>query len=188
MSRRRAPGFTAPLDEHGQHELYAERLRDGRLALGSRRRAGDAWAPAELHVLERPVALALAGWLAEMVEEAWSPSLAERQPEALATARDLYGDAADGAGRLATEMLGQISPALLRRALLLLANSVGPGARDLLVERLNRTRDVSEDAAIRRRLAEGDEALAYAVAAAALFDAIDLGLAGSGAEEFGGPG
>jgi hypothetical protein len=182
VSDRRPAGFSAPLDDQGQAELYAERLRDGRIVLGSRRRNGDDWEPKELHLLDRPAALGLAGWLADSVEDAWLPALGERQAESIRTARDLYGDAADGAARLAMEMLREVSPALLRRALLLVANSIGPEARGQLVERLNSTTDVSEEAILRKRLAESQEALAYLVAAAALFDAIDRGLAGPAAD------
>jgi hypothetical protein len=152
--------------------------------MGTRRRAGeDEWQPGDLLVLDRPAFLALAGWLGEAVEDAWLEAVRERQAEPLRTARELYAEAADGAERLALEMVRQIPPWLLRRALLLLVNSIGPAARESLVDRLNRTPDISEDGLLRRRLAEEEEALAYAVAAAALFDAIDRGLAGPGAEE-----
>jgi hypothetical protein len=175
-------GFSAPLTEEGDVVLFAERLRDGRLALGTRRWDGAEWKPSELHLIERPAYLALAGWLGRIVEESWIESVRERQEESLRTAQDLYGDAADGAERLAVEMMRQLPPSLLRRALLLLVNSIGPESQNRLVERLNLTGDRSEDAQIRRRLAEAQEALAYAVAAAALFDAIEEGLAGPAAE------
>ena len=44
--------------------------------------------------------------------------------------------------------------------------------RERLIQRLNRTSNRSEDAALRRRLADEHEAFAYAVASAALFDAL----------------
>ena len=72
----------------------------------------------------------------------------------------------------------------MRRAMLLLANAIGPGARGRLVERINSTSDRSEDLLLRRRLADENESFAYAIAAAALFDALEegaaLGLEGTG--------
>jgi hypothetical protein len=182
VSEESRTGFSAPLTEEGDVVLFAERLRDGRVALGTRRREGEGWKPSELHLLERPAYLALAGWLGTITEGSWIDSVRERQEESLRTAEDLYGDAADGAERLALEMMRQLPPSLLRRALLLLVNSIGPEAQNRMVERLNRTGDRSEEAMIRRQLAEAQEALAYAVGAAALFDAIEEGVAGPAAE------
>jgi hypothetical protein len=181
MSDERS-GVSIPLDADGELVLFGERLRDGRIALGTKRRRDGEWLPGELHLLERGAYLALAGWLAPAVEESWLETVRERQAEPLDTARELYGDAADGADRLAGQMLRQLPPSLLRRALLLLVNSIGPDARERLVEQLNRTTDFSQDAQLRRQLAEEEEALAYAVAAAALLDAIAEGLVGPGAD------
>jgi hypothetical protein len=169
---RPPPDFTVPLSDDGDSELFAERLRDGRIVIGSRERTGEGWNPHGLHVLGRPAYLALAGWLAEHVEEAWLDTIRERQQEQLGTAADLFGDEPDPASHLASEMLRQLPPALLRRALLLLSNAIGPESRSRLVQRLNRTGDVSEEGRLRRDLAEADEALGYAVAAAALLDAM----------------
>jgi hypothetical protein len=77
--------------------------------------------------------------------------------------------------RLAADMLAEIPPALLARAMILLANSIGPEARNRLVQRLNRTTNVSDDAMLRRRMADESEAFAYAVATAALYDALATG-------------
>src|SRR5690606_27539958 len=90
----------------------------------------------------------------------------------LRTAEELYGEGAAAVRRLATEMLEEMPPALLARGLILLANAIGPSARDRLVARLNATDDISEDAKIRVQLAEENSAFAYAVAAAGLFDSI----------------
>jgi hypothetical protein len=180
--RKTDPEFTVPLEAEGRTELFAERLRDGRIALGTRERTPEGWRPAELHLLDAPAYLALAAWLATPVEEAWIPTARERQSETLRTAEDLFGDGADAAERLASRMIGEIPPSLLRRAMLLLANAIGPTSRNRLVDRLNRTADFSEDEMIRRELVEADESLAYGVAAAALFDAIARGLAGPAAE------
>ena len=104
--------------------------------------------------------------------DGWIGSVRERQEEPLKTARELFGEGAEAAERLALEMLREIPPELLVRGLVLLANSMGPENRARLVQRLNRTTERPEDAALRRRLADEHEAFAYSVAAAALFDAL----------------
>jgi hypothetical protein len=153
--------------------LHAEWLRDGRVALGTRHQRRDgSWEAGELQVLEPGVCLDLAAWLSPVVLEGWIESVRERQGDPLQTAQELYGEGAAAAERLALEMLGEIPPELLVRGLVLLANSMGPESRERLIQRLNRTSSRSEDAALRRRLADEHEAFAYAVAAAALFDAI----------------
>src|SRR5690606_14871198 len=118
----------------------------------------------------------LAGWLSLAVEDAWIETVRDRQADSIRTARELYGEQADPPGRLAQEVLREIPPHLLVRALVLMVNSIGPEARRRMVARLNRTADFSEDAALRRQLAEESEAFAYGVAAAALFDAVHQGL------------
>jgi hypothetical protein len=168
---QRDPDFTTPIGDDGDTQLFAERLRDGRVVIGTRERTADGWEPHGLQVLERSAYLALASWLAEPVEEAWLETIRERRAEQLRTAYDLFGSEADPEERLAAEMLRQVPPALLRRALILLVNAIGPDARTRRVRRLNRTDDVSEEAILRRDIAEADEALGYAVAAAALLDA-----------------
>jgi hypothetical protein len=178
VSLRPPPDLAVALGDDGDTELFAERLRDGRIVIGTRERTTDGWKPHGLHVLNRAAFLALAGWLAEPVEEAWLDTVRERQDQQLRTAHDLFGTEADAAERLASEMLRHLPPALLRRALILLVNSIGPEARSRLVQRLNRTADVSEEGQLRRDLAETDEALGYAVAAASLLDAIGRGRTG----------
>lgn len=156
--------------------LYAEWLRDGRVAVGTRRQERDgSWTPGELHLLEPSAALDLAAWLSPLVEQSWTDAIRERRAEPLRTARELYGEGPGGAERLAEEMLREIPAELVARGLILLANSIGPEARARLVDRLNRTTSAGEDSALRRRLADENEAFAYAVAAAALFDALARG-------------
>lgn len=154
--------------------LHAERLRDGRIAVGTRSQRRDgSWEAGELHLLEPAVGLDLAAWLTPVVTERWRETIRERSAESLRTAQDLYGEEPNAARRLAMDMLQEIPPELLVRALVLLANSMGPENRERLVQRLNQTTDRSEDAMLRRQLAEEDEALAYAVAAAGLLAAED---------------
>ncbi|CAN5751416.1 hypothetical protein BH23GEM6_BH23GEM6_13010 [soil metagenome] len=154
--------------------LFAERLRDGRVALGTRSQLPDGeWEAGELHILEPAAYLDLSAWLAPLVHDAWIGTVRDRRSEPLGTAQELYGDEPGGVERLAERILREIPPGLLARAMILLANSIGPRSRARLIDRLNRTEDVSEDAELRRRLAEEHEAFAYAVAAAALFDALD---------------
>ncbi len=180
----RSNQFETPIGGDPRAVLYAERLRDGRIALGTRmQQENGEWRNGELHVLGTPEYLALAGWLGEHVETAWVDTLRERRAAQLRTASDLYGGGAEAAERLALETLREVPASLLVRALLLLANSVGPQSRERAVLRLNRTPDPSEEAALRRRLAEEQEAFAFSVAAAALFDAIDRGLASDEAAE-----
>jgi hypothetical protein len=179
--RSREPSFEVRLVEDPPTVLYAERLRDGRVALGTRVRGRDgAWEPGELHLLEPPAYLGLASWLAGPVEDAWIDTVRARQDEPLRTVHELYGDEPGGVERLTEQVLREIPRELLVRAFILLANAIGPDSRARLVERLNRTDDVSEDAELRRRLADEHEAFAYVVAAAALFDAMG---AESGAAE-----
>jgi|GEM_PF-2451495 len=172
--------LTVPMDAGGETELFAERLRDGRIAIGTRDTGASG--ASSMVVLDTSSMLALAAWLAPLVEDAWLHSARARQAESVRSAEDLYGDSAGAARRLALDMVGEIPPVMLRRGLLLLANSIGPSSRDRLVERLNRTADGWEDGMIRRELAEVDESLAYAVAAGALFDAIEHGLTGPAAD------
>lgn len=173
----REPVFTLPLESDPRAVLYAERLRDGRIALGTRvAREDGQWEVGELHLLSPRAGATLAGWLAGAVEETWIHTVRERQADQLDTAQDLYGEGEGAVERLAFETLREIPPAQLVRALLLLSNAIGPEARERVVARLNRTPDRSEEAALRRQLAEEREAFAYAVAAAALFDALEHGL------------
>jgi len=174
----------APLEVQIQDDpptvLHAEWLRDGRVALGTRRQRRDgSWEAGELQILERAVCLDLAAWLSPVVVEGWIGAVRERQGEPLRTANELYGEGGGAAERLAFEMLREIPHELLVRGLLLLANSMGPENRERLIQRLNRTTSGSEDAALRRRLADEHEAFAYAVAAAALFDAVLRGEEGA---------
>lgn len=174
----RDPAFETVVGEDPTTVLFAERLRDGRVALGTRQQQRDgSWEPGELHLLAPRAWLDLAAWLSPLVQEAWVETVRDRQDEPLRTARDLYGGGSAGAERLATEMLQQIPAALLARAMILLANSIGPEARQRLVQRLNRTSNRFEDAALRRRMADEHEAFAYSIAAAALLDALDRGIA-----------
>lgn len=174
----RDPGYEALVGEDPPTVLYAERLRDGRIALGVRVRQRDgSWEPGELHLLEPHAYLDLAAWLAPSVEAVWQETIRARQAEPMRTANELYGEGSGAVERLAGEMLAEISPALRVRALILLANAIGPDARARLVDRLNRTPLSAEEDALRRQLADEHEAFAYTVAAAALYDALDRGLA-----------
>ena len=175
--RTREPGYETQLGEDPPVVLFAERLRDGRVARGTRTRQRDgSWAPGELHLLEPPAALDLAGWLAPTVEQAWGETIRERQAEPLRTAAELFGGEPGAVERMAGEILREISPGLLARALILLAHSIGPDARARLIARLNGTTDASEEAALRRQMADEGESFAYVIAAAALFDALDRGI------------
>lgn len=171
------PGLELVVNEDPRIVLYFEQLRDGRIAIGTRREIGERREPGELQLLESRAYLDLAAWLAPLVSRAWSDAIRERQPEPLRTARELYGDGPEAASRLALEMLDQLPPDLLARAMILLANSIGPEARNRLVQRLNQTSNPAEDSALRRQMADENEAFAYAVAAAALYDAIASGRA-----------
>jgi hypothetical protein len=174
----RETGFEAVIGEDPRTILYAKRLRDGRVALGTRtRERGGDWAAGEMHLLEPAACLDLAAWLTELVEESWIEPVRERQPEPLRTAEELYGPGTGGVKRLAAEMMAEIPPELLARAMILLANSVGPDTRKRLIQRLNRTDQPLEDELLRRRMAEEHEAFAYAVATAALYDALASGAA-----------
>ena len=157
--------------------LFAERLRDGRIALGTRvRRRDGEWEPGELHLLEAAAYLDLAAWLSPAVEDAWIETVRARQVEPMRTANELYGGDPGAVERMLEAVLREIPPALMLRAMILLANAIGPEARERLVARLNRTTSVSEEAELRRRLADEREAFAYVVAAAALFDAVERGI------------
>jgi hypothetical protein len=157
--------------------LALERLRDGRVAVGTRvQRPDGEWDAGELHLLEPSTQLELASWLSGIVEEGWMDTIRQRQDASLRTAGELYGEGPGAVSRFAFDMLAEIPPALLARAMMLLANAVGPGARDRLVERLNETGDRSEDMELRRRLADENETFAYAIAASALFDALARGI------------
>ena len=169
----RRPGLEIPLADHPPTILYAERLRDGRIALGTRLRdANGRWRNGELHLLSPSAILALAGWLAPAVEDAWRDTLRSRRAAPVNTARALHGEGPEAVQRHAFEILAEIPPAFLVRALALLVNALGPEARNRLVARLNETTDVSEEGALRQQLAEEEDAFAYALTAAALFDAL----------------
>lgn len=174
--RTREPMLEIAVSEEPRTVLYAERLRDGRIALGTRTWRDGAWKPGELHLLEPAAYLNLASWLAPAVEDAWMDTVRQRQAEPLRTAFELYGSDSGAVERLTERTLEEIPPDLLARAMILLANAIGPQARARLVERLNRTGSVSEDAELRRRLADEHEAFAYAISAAALYDAIARGI------------
>lgn len=166
--------LAVPVDGEEDAVLHAERLRDGRVALGTRARGRDGeWKPGELHLLAPASALRLAAWLTPVVQREWRETVRARLGDQLATADDLYGDEPGRARRLAGDLMGEIPPGLLARGLVLLANSIGPAARERLVAELNATASFSDDAMLRRRLAEEGDAFAYVVAAAALLDAID---------------
>ena len=157
--------------------LVVERLKDGRMALGTRVQSPDgSWKAGELHLLDPKVQLDLAAWLAPIVQNDWLETVRQRQLDPLRTAEELYGEGPGALNRLAFDTLAEIHPALLRLATILLANAIGPNARERLVGRLNETDDRSEDLELRRRLADENEAFAYAVAAAALFDALARGV------------
>lgn len=169
--------FEALISDDPPTLLVAERLRDGRLALGTRvRDTAGTWVPGEVHFLPATLPLDLAAWLAPAVEAGWIDTVRQRQAEPLRTAGELYGEGPGALRQLAFDTLAEIPPDLLGRAMILLANSVGPNARERLVERLNETDSRSEEMELRRQLADENEAFAYAVAAAALFDALSRGL------------
>jgi hypothetical protein len=171
------PGFQALISEDPATMLVAERLRDGRVALGTRvQRPDGEWDVGELHLLDPTVQLDLAAWLAPAVEAGWIDTIRQRRTDPLRTAGELYGEGPGAVTRFALDTLAEIPPALVSRAMILLANAVGPRARSRLVERLNETANRSEDSELRRRLADENEAFAYAVAAAALFDALEEGV------------
>lgn len=169
--------FEVTLQDDPPTVLHAEWLRDGRVAIGTRHQRRDgSWEAGELNLLTPSVCLDLAAWLSPVVAAGWIDAVRERQEEPLQTARELYGEGAPAAERLAVEMLQEIPPELLVRGLLLLANSMGPENRERLIQRLNRTSSRSEDAILRRRLADEHEAFAYAFAAAGIFDALARGI------------
>jgi hypothetical protein len=159
--------FRAPLLGAGGAPLHAERRADGGVTLSV-----DG-APAGEMALSAPDAAALAGWLTPTVQREWMDTVREHLAAQLSTADALYGDEKDGTRRFAMALLEEVPPALLARALVLLANDVGPRGRERLVERINGTGDFSEDLMLRRRLADEGDAFAYVVAAAALLDALD---------------
>jgi hypothetical protein len=166
------PPFRAELVGAGGAALVAERLRGGGVALSVRGPAGE-WAAGDVHVLPPAAAAALAGWLSPAVQREWLGTVRQRVDEQLATAEALYGGEQGGLRRLGHRLLEEVPPGLLARALVLLAGSIGPDARERLVTVLNRTADFSEDLMLRRRLAEEGDAFAYVVAAAAVFDSLD---------------
>lgn len=169
--------FQTALSEDPPVLLVAERLRDGRMALGTRVRGPDGeWSPGELHLIPVAAQLDLAAWLAPAVEAGWEETVRQRQADPLRTAGELYGEGPGALRQLALDTLAEMPPDLLARAMILLANSIGPDARARLVDRLNRTDDRSEELELRRRLADENQAFAYAIAAATLFDALARGL------------
>jgi hypothetical protein len=180
-ARKREGTFEAVLSEEPRTILFAEKLRDGRIALGTRtlNRDGE-WQPGELHLLEPATYLDFASWLAPFVEQGWLDTVRGRREDPLRTAAELYGEGPHAVRRLAADMLDELPASLLCRAFTLLANSIGPESRERLVARLNRTGNLSEDARIRRQLADEKSAFAYVVAAAALFDAIARGTVDAG--------
>ncbi len=173
MDDRERPGLEIVLSETPRMILFAERLRDGRVALGTRTKEGGQLRVGELHLLDSAALSALAAWLAPAVEESWMETVRERQEEALQTAHDLYGEGSQAVDRFAMDVLRQIPDDLMIRALILLVNSIGPATRETLVARLNATPDSAEDAVLRQRLAQDHEAFAYGVSAAALFEALE---------------
>jgi hypothetical protein len=176
-STPREPAFQVVITEDPLILLVAERLRDGRVALGTRiQRPNGEWEPGELHLLEPAAQLDLAGWLAPAVEAGWIDTIRHRQADPLRTAGELYGEGPGALERLAHDTIAQIPPRLLALSMILLANAVGPKARERLVERLNETESRSEDIELRRRLSDENETFAYAVAAASLFDALARGV------------
>jgi hypothetical protein len=171
------PGLQIRISEDPPVLLLAERLRDGRVAFGTRVQAPDGtWRAGELQFLEPAAQLDLASWLAPLVEAGWIETIRHRRTEPLRTAGELYGNGPGAVLRFALDTVAEISPALLVRAMTLLANAVGPHAHERLVSRLNETNSGAEDEELRRRLADENETFAYAVAAAALFDALDQGV------------
>src|SRR5687767_1126292 len=118
--------------------LTAERLRDGRVALGTRMQASDgSWRAGELHLLDSQMQLDLAAWLVPAIEDGWIDTVRQRQADPVRTAGELYGEGPGAVARLALNTVAEIPPPLLARSMILLANSLGPGARDRLVGRLN---------------------------------------------------
>ncbi len=177
MQPPREPGFQALIGRDPPTRLVAERLRDGRIAMGTQvQKADGRWEPGELHFLEPSVYLDLAAWLSPAVEAVWVETVWQRQAETLRTAHELYGEGPGALTRLAAETMREIPPPLLVRGLILLANAVGPQARERLVELLNETDDRLDDQELRRRLADQNEGFAYAIAAAGLFDALVRGI------------
>lgn len=169
--------FKTLISEDPPTLLVAERLRDGRIAVGIRERGADGeWEPGELHLLPTTAQLDLAAWLADAVERGWIDTVRERQRQPMKTAGELYGEGPGALRQLALDTLAEIPPDLMLRAMILLSNSVGPAARERLVERINETDDRSEEMELRRRLADASETFAYAVSASALFDALARGL------------
>jgi hypothetical protein len=178
VSPERAPGFELVVGTEPTTVLYFERLRDGRVAVGTRRAAaGGKWDPGEMYLLDPGACLDLAAWLSPIVEDGWIDAVRDRQAEPLRTAEELYGSGPAGVERLGEAMLREISPELRARGLILLANALGPASHERLVQQLNRTTSPGADGLLRRRLADEHEAFAYAVAAAALFDALATGAA-----------
>lgn len=183
VDQSHSPGFQALISDDPPVVLVAERLRDGRLAIGTRtQRPNGDWEPGELHLLDPSVQLDLASWLAPAVATGWIDTVRQRRDAPLRTAGELYGEGPGAVLKFALDTVAEISPALLARAMMLLANSVGPAARERLIDRLNETADRSEDLELRRRLLDENETFAYAVAAAALFDALDQGVFPEGEE------
>jgi hypothetical protein len=166
------PPFRAELEGAAAAALVAERRGDGAVALSARGPEGE-WSAAQVHVLPPAAASALAGWLAPSVVQEWMGTVRQHLDAQLATAEALYGGEPGGLRRLGHKLLEELPPGLLARALVLLAGSIGPDARERIVGSLNRTTDFSEDLILRRRLAEEGDAFAYVVAAAAVFDALD---------------
>jgi hypothetical protein len=157
--------------------LHAERLRDGRVALGTRTQAADGhWTAGELHLLEPTAFLALGAWLAQPIEEAWIGSVRERREEQLRTAQDLYGPGAGSVRRLADDVLRELPRPLLVRAMILLLNSLGPAEHDRRVAQLNAEPAGPAEDELRRALEELREGFAYALSAASLFDALEAGV------------
>lgn len=169
----REPEFEILLDAELGTTLFGERLRDGRIALGTRSANGRL--AGEMHLLPRAAYLALAAWLADAVHEAWLGTVREHLPRQAATAEDLYGPDDQALQQFGADLLAELPPGMLARALILLLNSLGPQTRERLVARLNRTSDRGEEAGLRRRLLEQQEHFAYAVAAAAVYDALAHG-------------
>lgn len=169
----RHSGFQAQIGEDPATELTVERLRDGRIAIGTRTEVEPGkWRAGELILLGRAVQLDLAAWLTPAVEAGWIETVRQRQREPLQTAVELYGEGPGALHQLAHATLAEIPAPLLVRALVLLANSIGPHARERLIERLNETANPAEEAELRRRLLEERESFAYTISAAALFDAL----------------
>ncbi|HET7273715.1 MAG TPA: hypothetical protein VFI91_00955 [Longimicrobiaceae bacterium] len=171
------PGLEIFLSAAPPTILFAERLRDGRIALGTRTTVDGQIRVGELHLLDSTASTELAAWLAPTVEEAWIETVRERQEESLQTAHDLYGEGPEAVDRFASEVLREIPADLMVRALILLVNSIGPATRERLVARLNSTDSAREDTWLRQRLSQEHEAFAFGVSAAALFEALRTGAA-----------